>query len=99
VKEILEQINKVFENRIRLGVMSLLLAHDAMDFNSLKEQLDVTDGNLATHIGTLEKSAYIKVEKKFVGKIPRTTYSATRAGRKAFELHLDALEQLIKKHS
>lgn len=99
MKEILEQINKVFENRIRLGVMSLLLVHDEMDFNSLKKQLDVTDGNLATHLGTLEKSEYIKIEKEFVGKIPRTTYTATKAGRKAFAHHLEALELFIKKHT
>ena len=77
--------------------MSILLMNEKADFNSLKEMLNVTDGNLASHITVLEKNNYIKVNKKFIGKKTNTSYSATEAGKKAFTEHLDALEQLIKK--
>lgn len=96
MKEILAHLNKVFENRIRLTVMSILAVNDSMDFNSLKKMLALTDGNLATHIAMLEKKKYIKVEKEFVGKKTLTTYLATQAGRKAFSEHIDAMEELIK---
>jgi DNA-binding MarR family transcriptional regulator len=96
VKAIFENLNKVFENRVRLTVMSILAVNDSMDFNSLKKMLTLTDGNLATHIATLERKKYIKVEKEFVGKKTLTTYSATQAGRKAFSEHIDAMEKLIK---
>jgi DNA-binding HxlR family transcriptional regulator len=89
-------LNKTFENRIRLGAMSLLLVNDKADFNSLKEMLDVTDGNLASHLSALEKAGYIVVHKQFVGKKPRTTYSVTNEGRDAFNGHLDVLEKLIR---
>ena len=97
MKEILDNINKVFENRIRLAIMSVLVVNDSMDFNTMKETLGLTDGNLASHITMLEKSNYVAVRKKFVGKKPLTTYSATAAGKRAFSEHLDAIEQLIKK--
>lgn len=96
MKDILENINKLFESRIRLGIMSVLLVNERLDFNSLKSMLNVTDGNLASHITALEKSKYIKVNKTFIGKKPNTSYSVTASGRKAFDEHLDALEQLIK---
>lgn len=88
-------LNKTFENRIRLGVMSLLMVNDKIDFNTLKDMLDVTDGNLANHLSALEKSEYIIVFKQFVGKKPKTTYKVTEVGRKAFNDHLNALEKLI----
>ncbi len=77
-------------------MMSALAVSDTLDFNSLKEMLDVTDGNLASHIKALEKEAFIEVKKSFVGKKPNTRYSITKAGKKAFEDHLNTLEQLIK---
>jgi len=92
----IELLNKAFENRIRLGIMSVLMVNEKIDFNNLKEMLQVTDGNLASHIAALEKAEYIKVHKQFIGKKPQTTYSATAYGRKAFHEHLDALEKLIK---
>ena len=76
--------------------MSVLAVNDSMDFNSLKQTLDLTDGNLASHIAMLEKNNFVTVKKKFVGKKPLTTYVATPAGKHAFSEHLDALEQLIK---
>lgn len=96
MKDILENMNKIFESRIRLGVMSILAVNEDIDFNSLKEMLDITDGNLASHITVLEKNKYIKVKKSFIGKKPNTSYSVTALGRRAFSEHLDALEQLIK---
>ncbi len=94
---IIENINKIFESRVRIGVMSVLMVNDRVDFNSLKDLLDVTDGNLASHISALEKNDLVKVKKQFVGKKPKTTYAATETGKKAFREHLDALEKLIKK--
>jgi len=97
VREIVAKLNKVFDNRIRLAVMSALSVNDSLDFNSMKELLDVTDGNLASHIAALEDEGYLKVTKKFVGKKPQTTYALTVPGRRAFTEHIDVLEQLIKK--
>ncbi len=97
MKDILDNINKLFESKVRLGIMSVLVVNERLDFNSLKQTLDVTDGNLASHMTALEKSKYIKVNKSFIGRKPNTSYSATAKGRKAFSEHLDALEQLIRK--
>lgn len=95
MKDILVNINKLFESRVRLGIMSMLMVNDSVEFNSLKTHLDVTDGNLASHITSLEKAKYIKVNKSFIGKKPNTTYSVSATGRRAFNEHLDALERLI----
>lgn len=96
MKKSLEQFDKAFENRIRLQIMSVLLANEHYDFNSLKELLDVTDGNLASHIKALEKEDYIIVNKTFIGKKPNTQYAVSEKGRNAFIKHLEALEKLIK---
>ncbi|HEY1060188.1 MAG TPA: transcriptional regulator [Daejeonella sp.] len=96
MKTSLEQFDKAFENRIRLQIMSVLLANEHYDFNSLKDLLDVTDGNLASHIKALEKEEYIIVNKTFIGKKPNTQYAVSEKGRKAFIKHLEALENLIK---
>ena len=96
MKDIISNINKAFENRVRLGIMSILVINEKVDFNTLKQMLDVTDGNLASHISALEKNEYILVHKKFVGKKPNTTYSVTNKGRISFTAHLDALEKIIK---
>ncbi len=95
MKDLLAGLNKNFENRIRLGVMSVLLVNDWVDFSTLKETLDLTDGNLASHIKALEKENYIEVKKQFLGNKPNTSYRATLEGRKAFEEHLKALENII----
>ena len=97
MKNYLETLNKAFESRIRLGIMSLLMVNDAMDFNMLKEQLNITDGNLASHLNALDKLAYILIRKQFIGKKPNTSYGVTDTGKKAFIDHLDALEILIKR--
>ncbi|MCC9168039.1 winged helix-turn-helix domain-containing protein [Pontibacter harenae] len=95
VKEYLEHINKAFESRVRLGIMSVLMVEDSIDFSTLKETLQLTDGNLASHLRALEDAAYIRVEKQFIGRKPNTRYMATDEGREAFKNHLDALERLI----
>jgi len=94
-KEI-EQLNKVFDSRIRIGIMSALMVNEDINFNDLKALIDATDGNLATHLKTLEDHKYIKVEKGFIGRKTNTLYSITKAGEKAFRSHLDALEKIIR---
>lgn len=90
--------DKAFENVVRLRVMSILMVNEQFDFNSFKELLEVTDGNLASHLRNLENQGYIQVEKTFVGRKPQTNYSATVAGKIAFQDHLDFLENLIKEN-
>ncbi|MDP5230406.1 MAG: transcriptional regulator [Cellulophaga sp.] len=94
---LINNINKAFDHRIRLGMMSILMVNDYADFNMFKELLDVTDGNLASHAKALEKEDYIKVEKQFIGRKPNTRYSATPLGKQEFRKHIDALEKLIRK--
>jgi DNA-binding MarR family transcriptional regulator len=96
MKNPIENLNKVFDSRIRLGIMSALMVNEEINFNDLKELIDVTDGNLASHLKTLEDNNFIKVNKGFIGRKTNTTYSATKAGEKAFKSHLDALEKMIK---
>jgi len=78
--------------------MSALAVNDTLDFNALKEYLDVTDGNLASHLKALEKEEFIGVEKSFVGRKPNTKYFMTKEGRDAFLEHLSILEKLVKSH-
>ncbi len=96
MKNPINGLNKVFDNRIRLGVMSILMVNDEVNFNDLKQMLEVTDGNLATHLVNLEENGFIKVHKGFIGKKTNTTYAITRAGEKAFTDHITALENMIK---
>lgn len=96
MKNLITDLNKAFENRIRLGVMSILLVNDWVDFNTFKELLKLTDGNLASHLNALEKLSYIEVRKSFIGKKPNTSYAASRLGKTAFKEHLNALENLLK---
>jgi len=96
MKNILANINRAFENRIRLGIMSVLVVNTSMDFISLREILEVTDGNLASHLRALEEFGYITMEKKFVNRKPNTTYTITGEGIESFKSHIRALEELIK---
>lgn len=89
-------LNKHFESRVRLGVMSVLSVNEQVDFNTMKELLEVTDGNLASHVRSLENQGYLEVNKQFIARKPNTTYRITKKGRKAFEDHLSALESLLK---
>jgi DNA-binding MarR family transcriptional regulator len=96
MKNPIDHLNKVFDSRIRLGVMSVLLVNEEINFNDLKELLKVTDGNLASHLANLEENGYIKVRKGFIGRKTNTTYSITKAGEKAFKEHLGGLENMIR---
>lgn len=97
MKNIILHLNKAFESRVRLGIMSILIVNDSVDFKSLKEMLEVSDGNLASHLAALEKKQYVSVKKQFIGKKPNTSYKITREGDLAFKEHLTALEKLIGK--
>lgn len=99
MKHIIEQMNKVFEHKIRLGIMSALIVSDSIDFITLRQLLGVTDGNLSSNMTVLENLKFVRVKKKIIGKKTNTSYSATVAGQKAFGAHLRALESLIKEIS
>ncbi|MEZ4887824.1 MAG: transcriptional regulator [Chitinophagales bacterium] len=96
MKDIIDQMDKAFDSRVRIAIMSLLLVHEWMDFNALKERLGVTDGNLASHTASLENKQFIVVQKKFVGKRPNTSYKATEHGRIAFGEYILALKKLLE---
>jgi len=96
MKSLISGLNKLFENRVRLGIMSVLAVNDIFDFNSLKDALGVTDGNLASHLKALEENELIMVNKQFIGKKPNTSYSITEKGGKLFRMHLKALEDIIR---
>lgn len=96
MKHLIHTLNKAFDHRVRLGVMAVLLANESVSFNDLKEVLDLTDGNLASHVAALEKAGYVLVSKQFIGKKPNTTYNATAEGKAAFQEHLAALEKLLR---
>ncbi|WP_346238021.1 winged helix-turn-helix domain-containing protein [Niabella insulamsoli] len=93
---LINQLNKDFESRVRLGIMSVLVVNAWVDFLEMKEHLQVTDGNLASHINALEQKKYVEVKKEFVGKKTKTSYKITKQGRQAFEAHINALEKLLK---
>ncbi|MEP7107459.1 MAG: transcriptional regulator [Ferruginibacter sp.] len=92
----IKDLNKIFDSRIRLGIMSALMVNAEVNFNELKELLDITDGNLASHLRTLEESGTIRVQKGFIGRKTNTTYSVTKTGDKAFKAHISALEEMIR---
>ncbi|GAB1444883.1 MAG: transcriptional regulator [Cyclobacteriaceae bacterium] len=90
------KLDKVLEHSVRLQVLSILVVNESYDFNSLKETLELSDGNLATHIKVLEKEKYILINKSFIGKKPNTRYRLSEKGKQAFKKHIDALEAIIK---
>ena len=96
MKNAISRLNKLFENRVRLGIMSVLIVNDTYDFNNFKETLGVTDGNLASHLKALEENNLIRVNKQFIGRKPNTSYSITDTGASLFRDHIKALEDLIK---
>ena len=95
MKNPISNLQKVFESRIRLGIMSALMVNDTLDFNALKELLGLTDGNLASHLKALEQQEIVVVSKQFIGRKPSTTYKASERGKALFRTHLAALEELI----
>ncbi len=96
MKNILTQLNPVFDHRNRLGIMSVLVVNDWVEYGRLKELLNLTDGNLASHMKPLEAAEYVEYRKQFVGRRPQTTYAATELGKTAFRAHLEGLEALLK---
>jgi DNA-binding MarR family transcriptional regulator len=97
MKRVLENFNKAFESRVRLGIMSVLAVNTSMDFISLRETLEVTDGNLASHLRALEEAGYISIDKSFINRKPNTKYTITKEGMENFKRHINALEDLINK--
>lgn len=98
MKSLISNLNKSFDSRVRLGIMSVLLVNDWVEYTEIKEKLELTDGNLASHISALEKLNYIEVRKQFVGKKPNTSYKVSKLGKKAFLEHLNAIENLLKRN-
>jgi DNA-binding HxlR family transcriptional regulator len=96
MKDLIRQLNPAFDHRNRLGIMSVLVVNERIDYNTLKDLLNLTDGNLASHLRALETAGYMDVKKQFVGRKPQTTYGATEDGKAAFRAHLDTLEILLK---
>ncbi|MBB3698216.1 transcriptional regulator [Flammeovirga yaeyamensis] len=96
MKDLLNNLDKAFENKVRMGIMAALVVNEYLDFNSLKELLGVTDGNLASHLKNLEKVEYVSVKKEFLNRKPNTKYSATDMGKIAFKKHIKAIEDLLK---
>ena len=84
MKSIIADLNKLFDHRVRLGIMSVLMVNEWADFKTLKEMLEVTDGRLASHIKALEDHGYIEVRKQFIGRKPNTSYRVTDKGREGF---------------
>ena len=90
------KLNKAIHQKARLGIMSILMASNEVEFNYLKERLKLTDGNLSSHLSILEKEKYIKIKKKFVKKKPKTLCQITDIGRQDFEEYLENLEKIIR---
>lgn len=89
-------LSKIFHERVRLGIMTVLVARDdGVEFNEMRALLKLTKGNLSVHISKLEEAGYVAVDKSFVGKTPKTTYRATPAGRRDFSAYLSVLEDII----
>ena len=93
----IEHLNKIFDSRIRLGIMSALMVNQEVNFNDLKDLIELTDGNLASHLKSLEDNGFIKVKKGYIGRKTNTTYMATKVGERSFKAHLEALEKMIKR--
>lgn len=90
------QLDKLLDSRVRLAVMSMLVTTDWIEFNTFKDELGLSDGNLASHLRKLETAKYAEVRKAFVGRKTQTSYRATELGRAAFARHVEALAKLLK---
>jgi len=89
-------LDRLIHERLRLGIVSALAVNDRLTFNNLKALLQTTDGNLSVHARKLEDAQYISCEKTFDGRVPRTEYRLTAAGRRAFEKYLAHMEAILK---
>ncbi|MDX2305942.1 MAG: transcriptional regulator [Microscillaceae bacterium] len=94
-KSIIEGLDEAFNHKNRVGIMAILVVNDWVEFNTLKQLLNLEDGTLASHLKAFEKLAYIEYKKEFIGRKPRTSYRYTDRGKTAFNNHLNALEELI----
>jgi DNA-binding MarR family transcriptional regulator len=92
----LPEFDPLIHERIRLGILSALAVNQMLTFNDLKHLLNTTDGNLSVHARKLEDASYVRCDKSFDGRTPRTTYQLTAAGKKALERYLDHMESLIR---
>ncbi len=92
----IDDLDKIIHEKVRLGIMTILATNNAATFNFLKKQLNITDGNLNSHLRVLEKEGYIKIKKEFVKRKPQTTYSLSKKGREKFLNYINAIEDLIK---
>jgi len=90
-----QELNSVIHPKTRLAIMTYLVGSNDATFTELKKDLDLTDGNLNLHMKVLEETAYVKVEKAFVRRRPRTTYKVTAKGRRAFQEYVELLEKII----
>lgn len=96
MKDLLKQINKAFDNKIRLAIMAYLMQKEKATFNEMKALLGATDGNLSSNATVLEEGKYIEIDKSFKNKKPLTTYKITKSGREMFKLHVEALGKIIQ---
>jgi DNA-binding HxlR family transcriptional regulator len=92
----LPELDRLIHERMRLGIVSALAINDALSFNDLKRLLKTTDGNLSVHARKLEEAGYVECKKFFEGRLPRTEYRLSHAGRRALEEYLRQMEELIK---
>jgi DNA-binding HxlR family transcriptional regulator len=92
-----ETLDRLIHERLRLGIVSALAANESLTFNDLKNLMHITDGNLSVHARKLEDAGYITCNKYFDGRVPKTEYKLTTAGRRALEGYLNHMETLIKK--
>ena len=90
------RLDRIIHERVRLAIVSALAVNDSLTFNDLKALLETTDGNLSVHARKLEDAKYIAVDKSFEGRMPKTQYRLTAAGRRAFEKYIAHMESLIK---
>jgi DNA-binding MarR family transcriptional regulator len=91
-----QSLDKVIHERIRLGIVSALAVNERLTFNELKQLLQTTDGNVSVHARKLEDAGYLSCHKSFEGRVPKTEYKLTAAGRKALERYLSHMEALIQ---
>jgi DNA-binding HxlR family transcriptional regulator len=89
-------LDRLIHERMRLGIVSALAVNDSLTFNDLKQLMHTTDGNLSVHARKLEDAKYVSCTKSFEGRVPRTEYKLTTAGRRALERYLDHMEALIR---
>ncbi len=99
VKKYLNQLDKLLDSRVRLAVMSLLVATDWVDFTTFKDELGLSDGNLASHLRKLEEAKYVELRKGFVGRKTLTSYRVTELGRLSFQKHVEALANMVRNDS